>query len=190
MAQKGFFIEGGMIYDRPANNPHDRPYAKMKGGLGYTGDLGYDFFDRAGLEFGVMHTAHNYELGVHDEAVLEETADKSTFFLKARAIPFRHGQFEIVAAAGIGFFDISGRRLYAGEPFDEDFSGLGFTGNLDFRYHITGGLAVSLYLGSNLVDYSRYELSGYKANFGQGLPGGDSINWGLILYHHIGIPQI
>jgi hypothetical protein len=188
-ARKGFTIEGGLIYDHPAS--HSRPYTNMKGGFGFTGNLGFDFLDWAGFELGVIHSSHKYELGVHSGAVLEESADKTTFFLKARAIPFRRGKFEFIAAAGVGFFDLAGKRLdIAGDQFDEDFSGLGFTGNFDFRYNITDGLAASLYLGSNFINYSRYEILGYKADFGRKLPSGNSINWGLTLYHYIGIPQI
>jgi hypothetical protein len=191
MAEKGFSIEGGLIYDRPSINSHDRPYNHMKGGIGFIGNVGYDFFERGGLEIGAMHSTHDYELGIKNGVVLEETAPKTTFFMKARGTPFKRGKFEAVIAAGIGYFDISGRRLdIAGEPYDEYFSGFGFTGDLDLRYHITGGLAACLYLGSNFVNYSHYEIFGYKANFGERLPGGDSINWGLTLYHHIGIPQL
>jgi hypothetical protein len=191
LAEKGFSIEGGLIYDHPAINSHDRPYDHMKGGLGFLGNVGYDIFERGGLEIGAMHSSHDYELGVINGVVLERTASKTTFFLKARGIPIKRAKFEAVIAAGIGYFDISGQRLDAtNEPYDEYFSGWGFTGDLVFRYYVTGGLAACLYLGSNFVNYGRYEIYGYKADFGRRLPGGDSINWGLTLYHHIGIPEI
>jgi RNase P/RNase MRP subunit p29 len=191
LAKKGFSIEGGLIFDRPARTSHDRPYANMKGGLGFIGNVGYDLFERGGLEIGAMHSSHHYELGIRSGVVLEETATKTAFFVKARAIPLQKGKFEIATAAGIGYFDISGKRLDSiGNALDEYFSGIGFTGNIDTRYHITDALAASFYLGLNLVNYSRYEIFGYKADFGRPLPGGDSINWGLTLYHHIGIPQL
>jgi hypothetical protein len=190
-AEKGFSIEGGLIYDRPAINSHDRPYAHMKGGIGFIGNVGYDFFERGGLEMGGMRSSHDYELGVRNGVVLEETAPKTVFFLKARGTPFKRGKFEAVLAAGIGYFDISGQRLDAlGVPYDEYFSGWGFTGDIDLRYSITGGLAACIYLGSNIVNYSNYEIFGQKADFHQRLPGGHSVNWGLTLYHHIGIPQL
>jgi hypothetical protein len=191
IARTGFSIEGGLLYDRPASGAHDRPYANMKSGIGFTINLGYDIWDRVGLELGAMHTAHEYELGIRaGGAIIEENADKTTFFLKARAIPFRYKKFETVIAAGAGFFDISGKRLRGGSEVDEDFSGPGFTGNLDFRYNVSEGLAISLYLGANFVNYKRYEIFGYKSNFEGGMPGGDSINWGLTIYHSIGMPQL
>jgi hypothetical protein len=163
----------------------------MKGGFGYTANFGYDFTAQAGLELGVMQTSHKYEPGVQAEVVLEDNAEKTTFFLKARAIPVKREKIELVAAAGIGFFDITGKKLdqFSNEA-NVDFSGLGFTGNVDFRYYITSGLAVSIYMGANLVNYSRYELFGFRTNYGRKMPSGDSFNWGLTLYHHIGIPQL
>ncbi len=191
LARPGFSIEGGLIYDRPASGTHNRPYTNMKGGIGYTVNLGYDIWNWGGLELGAMHTNHDFDLGTRaGGAIIEENAGKTAFFLKARGIPFRYKKLETVIAAGAGFFDISGKRLAGENEVDDDFSGLGFTGNLDFRYNVSDGLAISLYLGANFVNYSRYEIFGYKANYIGRMPGGDSINWGLTVYHHIGIPQL
>lgn len=188
-AEKGFTIEGGLIYDQPGSGVRNRPYPAMKGGLGYIANFGYNFVNQAGLVFGVMHSTHNYELGVRANAVIEDNADKTTFFLKARVSPLKREKFEIVTSAGIGFFDIAGKQIIQEQEADNDFSGLGFTGNFDFRYYITNGLAVSIYLGANFVDYGRYEIFGYKTDYGKKMPGGNSINWGLTLFHQIGIPQ-
>jgi hypothetical protein len=189
-AEKGFTIEGGLLYDQPGGGGHNRPFPAMKGGFGYTANFGYNFTNQEGFELGVMHTMHNYELGVRTNAAIEDNADKTTFFLKARVSPLKRGNFEIVTAAGIGFFDIAGKQIIQEQDTDNDFSGLGFTGNFDFRYYITSGLAVSIYLGANFVDYNRYEIFGYKKDYGMKMPGGNSINWGLTLFHHIGIPQL
>jgi hypothetical protein len=196
LAQKGFSIEGGLLYDLPAG-PHNRPYPQMKGGVGFTANFGYDFFERAGILMGVLHSSHVYQLGIRNGVILEQSADRTTFFLKARALPLKRDKFEIVVAAGIGFFDITGSRVLQPNEvsdeffgFEDDFSGLGFIGNFDFRYYITKGLAVSIYLGGDVVNYSRYELLGIRTNYGRKLPGGDSFNWGLTLYHHIGVPNL
>lgn len=188
-ADKGFSIEAGLLFDRPASGTN-KPYPEMTSGFGYMGNIGYDFFERGGLELGVLHTTHDYVLDVIGGAVEEESAVKTTIFLKARGIPYQRDKFEIIVAAGLGFFDLSGKKLIQGNSTDEDLSGLGFTGNLDFRYNITTGLAVSLYLGGNLVNYNRYELLGIKTAYPGKLPGGDSFNWGLTVFHRIGIPQL
>jgi hypothetical protein len=189
-AEKGFSIEGGMIYDHPANSSGNRPYNAMKGGFGFTGNIGYDMFERVGLELGVTHTTHAFEIGVQNGVVLEDNAEKTTFFLKARYTALKREKFEIVPAAGIGFFDITGLQLHQQITVNNDFSGLGVTGSIDFRYYITPGLAASFYLGGNIVNYTRFEIDGFKSSFGRSMPGGSSFNWGLMLYHHIGIPQI
>jgi hypothetical protein len=188
-AQRGFTIEAGLIYDHPSGL-HNKPYPAMKSGLGYTGILGYDFIDRAGLDLGVMKTSHNYELSVIHGAVTEDNADKTTIFLKAHGIPFRHDKFDLVIAAGIGYFDISGQKMILGNPSDIDFSGVGLVTDLKFRYNISDGLALSFYIGANFVNYNRYEIFGYKADYGGKLPGGNSLNWGFTVFHRIGIPQI
>ncbi len=190
MAKKGFSIEGGMIFDFPSHSAHNSHYSHIKYGPGLISNFGYNLFDWGGVEVGVMYTSHGYELGVQNGVVLERTANKTTFFLKARGVPFKREKIELVATAGIGFFDISGARLIQDVEFEEDFSGLGFTGNLEFRYNFSTGLGAGFVVGTNIVNYSRYELLGLRTNFGGKLPGGDSIYWGITLYHHIGIPQI
>jgi hypothetical protein len=189
LAEKGFSIEAGLLFDRPSG-AQSKPYTGMSSGFGYMGNIGYDFFERGGLELGVMHTTHDYDINEISGAVTQESADKTTIFLKARGIPYQHEKFEIIVAAGLGFFDLSGMKIIQDNSTDEDYSGLGFTGNLDFRYNITEGLAVSLYLGGNLVNYNRYELLGIKTTYPGKLPGGDSFNWGLTIFHRIGIPQL
>lgn len=188
-AERGFTIEGGLIYDRPSGSSN-KPFIGMESGLGYTANIGFDIFERGGLELGVLRTSHAYELDVVGGAVREDDAVKTTFYLKARGVPYKYEKFELVAGVGVGFFDIAGKRIIQENDVDENFSGFGVLTNLNFRYHVTGGLALSFYLGANFVNYDRYELFGFKTDYGRKLPGGDSINWGLTLFHRIGIPQI
>ena len=93
---------------------------------------------------------------------------------------------------GAGFFDISGDRISATDnaQYNEDFSGWGVITNMNLRYHVSGGLAVSFYLGANFVDYNKYTLLGYPSSYNGAIPGGDSINLGITVFHRIGIPQI
>ena len=191
-AQRGFSIEAGLLYDHPNNNTHDRPFPEMQPGYGYIANLGYDIIDRIGLEIGVMHTTHDYNLFKLGDEILEDNAEKTTFFIKARGIPWKKGKFEVVTALGAGFFDISGnsiRKSYS-LKISEDFSGWGAIANLNLRYHVTGGLAATFYLGANFVDYNKYTLFGYPYRYVGKMPGGDSINWGITIFHRIGNPQI
>lgn len=180
------------MHDQPRNNPHDKPYQNMKGGYGYIADVGYDIFDRLGLEIGVMHTTHDYDLISIHGAIMGASAEKTTFFIKVRGAPWRWNKLELITALGAGFFDISGDRISALDNvrYNEDFSGWGVITNMNLRYHVSGGLAVSFYLGANFVDYNKYSLFGYPNSYNGPMPGGDSINLGITVFHRIGIPQI
>jgi hypothetical protein len=125
-------------------------------------------------------------------SIIDEQAEKTTFMIKARGIFWRKGNVELVAGAGAGFFDISGIFWPAPESsrVEVDFSGWGFTSDFDLRYHITGGLAIALQFGANLVNYNRYSESGYRTSFPGRFPGGNSLMWGLTFFHRIGIPEI
>jgi len=162
----------------------------MEGGFGYIANFAYDFFERGGLEFGVMHTTHDYELEVVNNAVIRASADKTTIFLKARAYPLIKGKSEIIISLGTGLFDISGPRIIGNSELSDDFSGIGITAGLDYRYNITSGLALSAYLGLNLVNYDRYEILGYKTDYPDKMPDGNSLCWGITIFHRIGIPQL
>jgi hypothetical protein len=188
LAEKGFSIEGGLMYDRPIAKADRRPYTNLQGGLGYTANLGYDFFDRGGVELGVMYSTHAYDFDVVGSAIKEDDASKTTIFFKLRGILYKGERFEIITAAGVGFFDITGKRIIQENIVDEDFSGPGFTGNIDFRYYASPGLAITFYFGANLVDYNRYELFNSKSTYPGKMPSGNSLNWGLTFFHRIGIP--
>jgi hypothetical protein len=189
VAQKGFSIEGGLVYDRPIDSDSRRAFDDLRSGFGYTGNLGYDFFDRFGLEVGVMHTRHDYDLSSSGGRVLEEVAGRTAFFLKVRGVPLRIAKSELVLEAGPGFFDINGLRQVPGGDAEASYSGWGFVSNASYRYHINEGLAVALLFGANIVKYSRFNLLGFETPVQGEYPRGNSLSWGLTVFHRIGIPQ-
>jgi hypothetical protein len=187
--QNGFSIRGGLLYDKPVQ----KVYQDMESGIGYVGSIGYDIIDRLGLEIGVLHSTHDYRFAMEGNSILEEEAEKNTIFFKVRGIPWKIAKAEIVLAAGPALFDISGlRRVELVQAFDieEDFSGWGVVTSLDFRYHVSPGLAVTFYLSGNFVNYDKYTQFRSKAIFPGKLPGGDSISWGVTIFHRIGNPTL
>ena len=188
--QSGFSIRGGLLFDRPV----EEVYSEMEPGIGYMGSFGYDFIERIGLEIGVMHSTHDYYFALEGNAVLEEEAEKNAIFFKARAIPWKIDKAELVIAAGPALFDISGLRRSVGDPrFDveEDFSGWGIVAGLDFRYHVSPGLAVTFYLSGNFVNYDKYSQFRREVPYPGSLPrGGDSVSWAVTVFHRIGKPKL
>lgn len=186
--QSGLSIRGGLLYDRPV----DKVYSEMEPGIGYVGSIGFDFIDRLGLEIGVMHSTHDYDYALRGNAVLEEEAEKNTVFFKARAIPWKIEKAELVIAAGPALFDISGLRRSANDPMidvEENFSGWGIVAGLDFRYHVSPGLGLALYLSGNFVNYDEYRQFGSGVSYPATLPRrGDSFSLGLTIFHRIGMP--
>jgi hypothetical protein len=186
--QSGLSIRGGLLFDRPV----DKIYSEMKPGIGYMGSIGFDFTDRLGLEIGVLHSTHDYDFAVEGNSLLEEEAEKNTIFFKARAIPWRIEKAEIVISAGPALFDISGLRRSENGPIldvDEDFSGWGIVAGLDFRYHVSPGLAVTFYLSGNFVNYDKYSQFRREAPYPRNRPrGGDSLSWAVTIFHRIGKP--
>jgi hypothetical protein len=187
-AERGFSIEGGLLYDNPLGDSH-RPYKDMEGGFGYIANIAYDFFDRGGLELGVMHSSHNYTLAVVNNAISQADASKSTFYLKARIYLFKQDKSEVIFGLGGGLTDISGSTVISNFIVSDDFSGACLLASLDYRYTISPGLALSAYLGLNLADYTRYELMGSKQDYPGSMPNGNSLCWGITVFHRIGIPQ-
>ena len=188
-AERGFSIEGGLLYDKPLGGTQ-KPYHDIQGGFGYIANFAYDFFEWGGLEFGVMHTSHEFELAVVNNAVNQGNASKTTLFLKARACPLRIGKSELIVGLGAGLFEISGTTIVDNFEVSDDFSGLGFLTSLDYRYKISPGLELSAHLGMNFVNYNRYEINGYKSDYPGSMPDGKSLCWGITVFHRIGIPQI
>jgi hypothetical protein len=188
-AEKGFSIEGGLLYDNPLGDSQ-KAYQDMEGGFGYVANIGYDFFERGGLEIGVAHSSHNYTLEIDDNAVREADASKTMVFLKVRAYLMQRGNSEIIAGLGGGLADISGTLIEQDSDLSNGFSGPGLIASFEYRYKISPGLALSAYLGLNLIDYSRYEVAGYKTDYPGDLPGGNSLCWGITVFHRIGVPQL
>ena len=190
LAQSGFSIRGGLLYDRPI----DEIYSEMEPGIGYVGSFGYDFIDRLGLEIGVMHSTHDYDFARVGNAILEEKAERNAIFFKVRAIPWKIEKAELVIAAGPALFDISGLRRSEKGPIidvEEDFSGWGLVAGFDFRYHVSPGLAVTFYLSGNFVNYDKYSQFRREVNYPGYLPsGGNSVTWGLTIFHRIGKPKL
>jgi len=185
-AQKGLSIEGGIIYDRPVGDMNSRPFDDMRPGFGYTANIGFDFFERGGLELGVIRSTHSFDLYTIGGATAEETADKTSFFLRLRGSPLKREKFAVIVAAGPGYFDISGETVIQGNIVAEGYSGWGITTSSRFRYSVTPGLAISIYFGVNLVNYSRYDLLGYNTDYPGDLPNGNSLTWGLTFFHCVG----
>lgn len=187
--RSGFSIRGGLLYDRPV----DKIFSEMEPGMGYIGSFGYDFIERIGLEIGVTHSTHDYDFALEGNAILEEEAEKNTIFLKARAVPWKIKKAELVIAAGPALFDISGLRRSAGDPMidvEEDFSGWGIVAGLDFRYHVSPGLALTFYLSGNFVNYNKYSQFRREVPYPGNLPrGGDSVSWAVTVFHRIGKPK-
>jgi hypothetical protein len=187
--QNGFSIRGGLLYD----NPIDKVYEDMESGIGYIGSIGYDIIDRLGLELGVMHSTHDFRLAIEVNSIVEEEAEKNTVFFKIRGIPWKIEKAEIVLGVGPAMFDISGiRRFEQIGPYDieEDFSGWGVVTCFDFRYNVSGGLAVTFYISGNFVNYDKYTQLRREAAFPGKFPGGDSISWGVTVFHRIGNPRL
>jgi hypothetical protein len=189
IAEKGFSIEGGLLYDRPIDGEQEPAFSHLRPGFGYAANLGYDFFDKLGLELGVMHSRHDYDFSSSGGGILEEVAGRTIFFLKLRGIPLRISKSELVLAAGPALFDISGKMLVQGNDASAGFSGWGFLSSAGCRYYLNEGLAVALFFGINLVQYDRFDLLGFNTGYQGALPKGNSIYWGLTIFHRIGIPQ-
>ena len=189
-AQKGFSIRGGLLHDSPSTEV----FREMDSGVGYIGSFGFDFFDRAGLELGVLHSTHDYIFNIEAGAVREKEAEKTTLFIKARAIPYRIGKAEIVLGIGPALFDINGFRLYtigtSTFEFEDGFSGWGVVTSIDLRYFVSDGLALTFYLSGNFVKYSEFTINTADTPYSGDFPRGDSVCWGLTVFHRIGMPKL
>jgi hypothetical protein len=174
--------------------PKEEIYTNMEAGVGYIGTIGFDFHERFGLEAGVLHSTHGYEFAVEAGAIREQEAEKNAIMIKVRGTALKMGRADIVVAVGPAHFDISGvRRFVNGSDYvdlEENFSGWGLTANLDLRYHVTEGLAVTLYFSGNFIKYGEYSLNSRDTDYQAELPRGDSFAWGITIFHRIGMPKI
>ena len=179
-----------MLHDSPSTDV----FPEMESGIGYIGSFGFDFIDRLGLEIGVLHSTHDYIFDIVAGAIRVKEADKTTFFIKARGIPYRLGVAEIVLGIGPALFDITGDKLYRENnityEFENGLSGWGVVSSLDLRYFVSEGLSLTFYLSGNFVKYSKFSVNSIDASYGGDLPRGDSVSWGLTVFHRIGMPKI
>lgn len=186
----GFSIRLGLLHDTPTK----KIFTNMEAGVGYIGTIGFDFHERIGLEAGVLHSTHGYDLAIEAGAIREEQAERNAIMIKARGTALRIGRTDVILAVGPAHFDITGiRRFVNGSNYidlEENFSGWGLTMNLDLRYHVTEGLAVTLYFSGNFVRYGKYSLNSRDTAYQDEMPRGDSFAWGLTLFHRIGMPKI
>lgn len=186
-AQPGFSIQGGLLHDTPAQDTYER----MEAGIGYVGNFGFDLYERLGLEIGVLHSTHDYLFVIEANAIREKDAEKNTIFFKVRAIPYKIGKAEFVLAAGPALFDISGVRRFENRyDLEDGFSGWGAVLSFDMRYFVSQGLALTFYLSGNFVKYDQYTVNSIDFAYPGDLPGGDSVSWGLTVFHRIGMPKL
>ncbi len=177
------------------DSPSSEIFREMQDGIGYIGSIGFDFFEGAGLELGVLHSTHDYIFNIVAGAIREREAEKNTLFFKVRVIPYRFGKADILLAAGPALFDIAGGRLYTIDlgtfEFEDGYSGWGFVTSVDLRYFVSDGLSLTFYISGNFVQYGKYTVNSADAVFPDDLPrSGDSVSWGLTIFHRIGMPKL
>jgi len=186
----GFSIRGGLLQDAP----RQKTYPDMKTGIGYIGSFGFDFYSWFGLEIGVLHSRHDYTFAEQNNAYLQNEAEKNAFYIKARFVPYRYKSFEVSLSGGPAHFDISGFQPIVLNNYvyslDEGFSGWGGNVGTDLRFYASEGLAITFYFGVNFVRYHKYSINSADAVYSGTFPRGDSICWGLTIFHRIGIPKI
>ena len=189
-SQKGFSIRGGLLHDSPSSEI----FPEMESGIGYIGSFGFDFYERAGVEFGILHSTHDYIFNIEAGAIREREAERNTVFLKARGIPYRLGKADLVLGFGPALFSITGSRLHTIEigtfEFEDGYSGWGVVTSVDLRYYVSEGLSLTFYLSGNFVKYGKYTINTADAVYPGDLPRGDSVCWGLTVFHRIGIPDL
>lgn len=174
---------------------HDSPsseiFREMESGIGYIGSFGFDFYEKAGVELGILHSTHDFIFDIEAGAVREREAERNTVFLKVRAIPYRLGRADLVLGFGPALFGITGMRLFDAKPgiyeFEEGYSGWGVVTSVDLRYFVSEGLSLTFYLSGNFVKYGKYTINTVDAIYPGDLPRGDSVCWGLTVFHRIGM---
>ncbi len=183
-AEKGLSIRGGFLRDTPRQEVFD----DMEAGVGYIASMGYEVFERFGADLGVMHSTHEYRLGLRGRAVMNDKAEKTAIFVRGRYLPLKTEQYEIELGAGPAFYSISGNVEPEdfGIPGEMGFNGWGYTAGLDLKHFATKNLAVTFYISANIVKYSKQTFNTINIAEPSRLPRGDSISWGLTLFYRIG----
>lgn len=182
-ARKGLTIRGGLLHDSPRTNV----FEDIDPGMGYIGSLGYDIYWRFGADLGVMHSTHEFRAGLRGNAVLIDNAEKTSFFIRGRFSPLKMEKYEIQIGAGPTYYGITGDMITSyGLPYEEGYSGWGYTAGVDFMHFATENLAITVYLAANIVKFSKQTLNSSTVKPPTRLPRGDSFSWGLTLYYRIG----
>jgi hypothetical protein len=183
-AEKGLTIRGGLLHDTPKYEVFD----DMEAGVGYIGSIGYDLFEKFGADLGVMHSTHEYRVGLRGSAVIVDKADKTAIFFRLRYLPLKSSQYEIEVGAGPAYYstsaDIEIEELAL--PVEEGFDGWGYTLGVDLKHFATDNLAITLYLSANIVKYSKQTVNTIELLSPSRLPRGDSFSWGLTIFYRIG----
>lgn len=183
IAEKGLSIRGGFLRDSPQQEVFD----DMEAGVGYIASLGYEVFEKVGVDLGVMHSTHEFRLGLRGNAIVNEKAEKTAIFVRGRFLPLKTERYEIELGAGPAFYSITGNTeapefLFPGE---EGFSGWGYTAGLDLKHFATENLAITFYISANIVKYNDQTFNSGPVKPPTRLPRGDSISWGLTLFYRI-----
>jgi hypothetical protein len=183
-AQKGLTIRGGFLHDSPGTEV----FEDMKPGVGYIGSLGYDIFNKLGGDLGVMHSTHEFRAGLVGYSVLSDKAEKTAIFIRARYSPLVTEKYQIQLGAGPAFYSIAGDVAIPGIglPYEEGFSGWGYTAGVDLMHFATENLAITFYLSANIVKFNKQTFNSSTLREPTRLPRGDSISWGLTLFYKIG----
>lgn len=186
----GFIIRGGLLSDSPSNEV----FQDMQPGIGYVAGFGYDFFPGIGLDIGVLNSTHEYRIGVTGNAVRNNNAEKTSFFIRAHYSPLKSGDYEILLGAGPSYYSINGvLRYYYDEVnynnYDKSYNGWGFTAGADFMYYATENFAFTFYVMANIVKYSQQSVNPFNPDDRIEVPRGDSMGLGFTLFYRIGKPQ-
>lgn len=183
-AEKGLSIRGGFLLD----TPKQEVFEDMESGVGYVGSIGYEFIEKVGFDLGVMHSTHEFRVGLRGPAIMKDKAEKTAIFIRGRFLPLKTELYEIELGAGPAFYSISGNTeaaefIYPGE---EGFSGWGYTVGLDLKHFTSRSLAITIYLSANIVKYSDQSFNSRDVEPPTRLPRGNSFSWGLTLFYRIG----
>jgi hypothetical protein len=183
-ANKGLSIRGGLLHDTPKQETFD----DIEAGVGYIASIGYDFFERIGADLGVMHSTHEFRVGLRGRAVVNDKAEKTAIFLRGRYLPLKTSRYEIQIGAGPAYYSIAGdvEPEDLGLPGEKGYNGWGFTAGLDLKHFATDNLAITFYLSANIVRYDKETYNSATIAAPTDLPRGDSISWGLTLFYRIG----
>jgi hypothetical protein len=186
----GFFIRGGLLND----SPRKEVFQDMESGIGYMAGLGYDFFPRIGLDIGVLNSTHEYRVGVSGNAVRNDNAEKTSFFIRAHYSPLKSGEYEILLGGGPSYYSINGTlRYYYDEEnyyiYDKSYNGWGLTAGVDLMYYATENLAITFFALANFIEYSQQSVNPINPDDRIEVPRGDSMGLGIALFYRIGKPQ-